>query len=89
MAPTSTNRSRHLTGGVVIVVATPGKLLSHLNLGYVPVQGIEFLILDEADRMMDMGFVDDINRIITFLPKERQNADVQRHDAARDPRAVA
>lgn len=61
-----------LTGGVEVVVATPGKLLSHLNLGYVPVKGLEFLILDEADRMMDMGFVDDINRIITFLPKERQ-----------------
>ncbi len=61
-----------LVGGVEIVVATPGKLLSHLNLGYVPISGLEFLILDEADRMMDMGFVDDINRIITFLPKERQ-----------------
>ncbi len=61
-----------LVGGVEVVVATPGKLLSHLNLGYVPLKGLEFLILDEADRMMDMGFVDDINRIITFLPKERQ-----------------
>ncbi len=61
-----------LTGGVEVVIATPGKLLSHLNLGYVPVSGLEMLILDEADRMMDMGFVDDINRIITFLPKERQ-----------------
>ncbi len=61
-----------LTGGVEVVVATPGKLLSHLNLGYVPIKGLEFLVLDEADRMMDMGFVDDINRIITFLPKERQ-----------------
>jgi ATP-dependent RNA helicase RhlE len=61
-----------LVGGVEVVVATPGKLLSHLNLGYVPMKGLEFLILDEADRMMDMGFVDDINRIITFLPKERQ-----------------
>lgn len=61
-----------LTGGVEVVIATPGKLLSHLNLGYVPVKGIEFLVLDEADRMMDMGFIDDINRIINFLPKERQ-----------------
>lgn len=61
-----------LTGGVEVVIATPGKLLSHLNLGYVPVKGLEFLVLDEADRMMDMGFIDDINRIITFLPKERQ-----------------
>lgn len=61
-----------LTGGVEVVIATPGKLLSHLNLGYVPLKGLEFLVLDEADRMMDMGFVDDINRIITFLPKDRQ-----------------
>jgi len=61
-----------LTGGVDVVVATPGKLLSHLNLGYVPLKGLEFLVLDEADRMMDMGFVDDINRIITFLPTHRQ-----------------
>ncbi len=61
-----------LTGGVEVVVATPGKLLSHLNLGYVPVQGIEFLVLDEADRMLDMGFVDDIKRIIKFLPADRQ-----------------
>jgi len=62
-----------LTGGVEVVIATPGKLLSHLNLGYVPINGLEFLVLDEADRMMDMGFVDDIRRIITFLPKERQS----------------
>ncbi|MBK9175922.1 MAG: DEAD/DEAH box helicase [Flavobacteriales bacterium] len=61
-----------LTSGVDVVIATPGKLLSHLNLGYVPIKGLEFLVLDEADRMMDMGFIDDINRIITFLPKERQ-----------------
>ncbi len=61
-----------LTSGVEVVIATPGKLMSHLNLGYVPLKGIEFLVLDEADRMMDMGFIDDINRIITFLPKERQ-----------------
>ncbi|HQW05135.1 MAG: DEAD/DEAH box helicase [Flavobacteriales bacterium] len=62
-----------LTSGVEVVIATPGKLLSHLNLGYVPLNGLEFLILDEADRMMDMGFVDDIRKIITFLPKERQS----------------
>ncbi|MBK9598992.1 MAG: DEAD/DEAH box helicase [Flavobacteriales bacterium] len=61
-----------LSGGTEVIVATPGKLLSHLNLGYVSIEGLEFLVLDEADRMMDMGFVDDINRIIKFLPKERQ-----------------
>lgn len=61
-----------LTGGTEVIVATPGKLLSHLNLGYVPTKGLEFLVLDEADRMLDMGFIDDIHRIIKFLPKERQ-----------------
>lgn len=61
-----------LTSGVEVVIATPGKLLSHLNLGYVPVKGLEFLVLDEADRMLDMGFIDDIKRIIKFLPAERQ-----------------
>ncbi len=61
-----------LVGGTEIIIATPGKLLSHLNLGYVPAQGLEFLVLDEADRMLDMGFIDDIKRIIKFLPADRQ-----------------
>jgi len=61
-----------LVSGTEIIIATPGKLLSHLNLGYVPTQGLEFLVLDEADRMLDMGFIDDIQRIIKFLPEERQ-----------------
>ncbi len=61
-----------LMGGVEVVVATPGKFMSHLNLGYVPLKGLEFLVLDEADRMMDMGFIDDIKKIISFLPAERQ-----------------
>ncbi len=61
-----------LTEGADIVVATPGKLISHLNLGYVKFDTIKFLILDEADRMLDIGFYDDIIKIISFLPKERQ-----------------
>ena len=61
-----------LVSGTEIIIATPGKLLSHLNLGYVPTQGLEFLVLDEADRMLDMGFIDDIQRIIKFLPEDRQ-----------------
>ena len=61
-----------LTKGADIVVATPGKLISHLNLGYVKFDTIKFLILDEADRMLDIGFYDDIIKIISFLPKERQ-----------------
>ena len=61
-----------LAGGTEVIIATPGKLLSHLNLGYVSLKGLEFLVLDEADRMMDMGFIEDIMRIISFLPEERQ-----------------
>ncbi len=61
-----------LKQGTEIVIATPGKLLSHLQLGYVDFSTVEHLILDEADRMLDMGFIDDINKIITFLPKKRQ-----------------
>ncbi|MEL6989733.1 MAG: DEAD/DEAH box helicase, partial [Bacteroidota bacterium] len=56
-----------------IIVATPGKLISHLNLGYVKFQNVQHLILDEADRMLDMGFMEDIQKIISFLPNERQN----------------
>jgi superfamily II DNA/RNA helicase len=56
-----------------IIVATPGKLISHLNLGYVKFQNVKHLILDEADRMLDMGFMEDIKKIISFLPEERQN----------------
>jgi len=58
--------------GCNVLVASPGRLLSHLNLGYVDLSSLEYLILDEADKMLDMGFVDDINKIITYLPKNRQ-----------------
>ncbi len=61
-----------LTQGANIIVATPGRLISHLNMGYVKMQHLEHLILDEADRMLDMGFSLDINKIIGFLPKQRQ-----------------
>ena len=61
-----------LSTGVDIVVATPGKLISHLNMGYVKMKDLKYLILDEADRMLDMGFHDDIMKIISFLPAQRQ-----------------
>jgi ATP-dependent RNA helicase RhlE len=61
-----------LTQGANIVIATPGRLIAHLNMGYVKFNYIEHLILDEADRMLDMGFSDDINKIVSFLPKKRQ-----------------
>ncbi len=59
--------------GTDIIICTPGRFISHLNLGYISIAGLEFLVLDEADRMLDMGFQDDINRIIAKLPSNRQN----------------
>ncbi len=67
------NEKRALTSGVDMVVCTPGRMISHLNLGYVDFSGLQFLVLDEADRMLDMGFYDDISKIISFLPKKRQS----------------
>jgi ATP-dependent RNA helicase RhlE len=61
-----------LTQGANIIIATPGRLISHLNMGYVKMDKLRHLILDEADRMLDMGFSMDINKIIGFLPKQRQ-----------------
>ena len=65
-------QKKALTSGVDIVVATPGKFISHLSMGYIKTETIKHLILDEADRMLDMGFIDDINKIISHLPKLRQ-----------------
>jgi ATP-dependent RNA helicase RhlE len=55
-----------------VIVATPGKLLMHLNMGHLTSEGVRCLILDEADRMLDMGFIEDIMKIISFLPEVRQ-----------------
>lgn len=63
---------RGLTLGADVVIATPGRLISHLSLGYVDLSRISFFILDEADRMLDMGFSEDIMQIVKYLPKERQ-----------------
>lgn len=62
-----------LTQGADLIVATPGRLLSHLNLNYVKIDQLQHFILDEADRMLDMGFSEDIQKIAEFLPKKRQN----------------
>ena len=61
-----------LIEGTDIIVATPGKLLSHMMQGYVNFDQLEHLVLDEADKMLDMGFAEDIERIIRYLPKKRQ-----------------
>lgn len=62
-----------LNTGADVVICTPGRMLSHISMGYCKMAGVKYLILDEADKMLDMGFFDDIMRIISFLPKQRQN----------------
>ena len=62
-----------LSRGADVVICTPGRMIAHLNMGYVKLQGLQYLVLDEADRMLDMGFFDDIMKIISFLPAKRQN----------------
>ncbi len=66
-------QKRRLRNGVDILVATPGRLLDHVQQGTVNLAGIEIFVLDEADRMLDMGFIPDIRRIEKLLPKQRQN----------------
>ncbi|MFT4664394.1 MAG: ATP-dependent RNA helicase RhlE [Polaribacter sp.] len=66
-------QKRALKGGADIIIATPGRLISHINLGYVDLSHVKHFILDEADRMLDMGFFDDIMSIFTKTPKEKQS----------------
>lgn len=68
-----TAEKKALTSGADIVICTPGRMIAHLNMGYVKLDGVKYLVLDEADRMLDMGFSDDIIKITSFLPKQRQN----------------
>jgi ATP-dependent RNA helicase RhlE len=65
-------QTRALRRGVDIVVATPGRLLDHMGRGHVDSSQLEVLVLDEADRMLDMGFAPDVRRILDSLPSERQ-----------------
>lgn len=70
--PAYAQQQRGLKEGADIVVATPGRLMAHINMGYVDFSKLGYLILDEADRMLDMGFYDDIMHIASRLPSERQ-----------------
>jgi ATP-dependent RNA helicase RhlE len=67
------SQTNALSRGVDIVVATPGRLLDLMNQGHVNLKNIEFFVLDEADRMLDMGFIHDIRKIILKLPQKRQS----------------
>lgn len=65
-------QKRGLVSGADVVIATPGRLLSHINLYKIDFSGVKYFILDEADRMLDMGFYEDIMKIEKLLPKDRQ-----------------
>lgn len=62
-----------LAAGIDILVATPGRLLDLIMQGFIKLNAVDFFVLDEADRMLDMGFINDVNKIIKALPDERQN----------------
>lgn len=66
-------QTRRLQAGVDVLVATPGRLLDLMDQGYISLRDIKYFVLDEADRMLDMGFIHDIKRIIAQLPKDRQS----------------
>ena len=69
-----TPQDRALKRGVGVVVGTPGRLLDHIERGTLDLRGIEIVILDEADRLLDMGFAPDVRRLLRRMPKERQTA---------------
>jgi len=66
------NQVRDLQRGVDVLIATPGRLLDLMNQGYVKLNMVEFFVLDEADRMLDMGFINDIKKVIVKLPAKKQ-----------------
>ena len=65
-------QKRSMREGVDIIIATPGRLISHLSSGVLKLDQLQHLVLDEADRMLDMGFYDDIMKIVSYLPQQRQ-----------------
>jgi ATP-dependent RNA helicase RhlE len=67
-----TQQTISLRNGVDILIATPGRLLDLMNQGYVHLDYLEFFVLDEADRMLDMGFIHDVRKVVRALPKEKQ-----------------
>ncbi|MBD5213599.1 MAG: DEAD/DEAH box helicase [Bacteroidales bacterium] len=70
--PEFARQQRSLKMGADVVIATPGRLIAHMQIGSVDLSKVSYFVLDEADRMLDMGFYDDIMQIVTKLPRERQ-----------------
>ena len=66
-------QTQALSRGIDILVATPGRLLDLMNQGYISLKDIKYCVLDEADHMLDMGFIHDIKKVIASLPKDRQS----------------
>lgn len=65
-------QTKTLSGNIDVLIATPGRLLDLINQGFIKLNKIEIFVLDEADRMLDMGFIHDVKKIITLLPQKRQ-----------------
>ena len=65
-------QEKKLKAGIDIIIATPGRLLEHMEKGNVKLSGVEFVVLDEADRMLDMGFISDVNTLLDKTPAKRQ-----------------
>ena len=65
-------QEKKLKAGIDLVIATPGRLLEHMESGNIKLSGVEFVVLDEADRMLDMGFISDVNTLLEKTPKKRQ-----------------
>ena len=78
-----------LRAGVDVIVATPGRLLDHFRHSYAALEGLEILVLDEADRMLDMGFLPDIKRMLRHMPAKRQTLFFSATMPAPDRRAHA
>lgn len=69
-----TNQIRQLKRGVQVVVGTPGRIIDHIDKGTLKLDKLRFLVLDEADEMLRMGFIDDVEKILSHAPKEKQTA---------------